>query len=203
MRFIHRFSPQWQLTAVMSSKGGHGVGISRRIFLKGCALALPGLMLAAPRARLEAASTERSLSFYHTHTDERLNLVYHDGAQYLPRALQEINRFLRDFRTEEVRPIDPRLLDILSAICAVTESHGTIEVISGYRSPTTNRMLRNKSIGVAKKSLHMRGKAIDLRLTDVDSANLRKAAVALGQGGVGYYRKSDFVHLDTGRFRTW
>ena len=157
----------------------------------------------APWAGPLAALDARSLRFYHTHTGERLSLVYHDGVQYLPKALQEINRFLRDFRTEEVRPIDPRLLDILSAICANTESRGTIEVISGYRSQTTNARLRDKSMGVAKKSLHMQGKAVDLRLTDVDTGNLRKAAIALGQGGVGYYRKSDFVHLDTGRFRTW
>ncbi len=187
----------------MISEKARRTGVSRRRFLQGCALTLPGLMFMAPWTGLVAASGKRSLRFYHTHTDERLNLVYHDGVQYLPKALQEINRFLRDFRTEEVRPMDPRLLDILSAICAATESRGTIEVISGYRSPTTNARLRDKSKGVARKSLHMQGKAIDMRLTGVNTANLRKAAIALGQGGVGYYRKSDFVHLDTGRFRTW
>ncbi len=193
-----------QLTAVMTLIGRKAtLTLSRRNFLKGCALSLPGVMLASPATGLGAAPRERSLRLYHTHTDESLHLTYHDGAQYLPRALQEINRFLRDFRTEEVRPIDPRLLDLLSAICVLTESRGRIEVISGYRSPTTNNMLRAESRGVAKKSLHMQGKAIDLRLSDVDSANLRKAAVALAQGGVGYYRKSNFVHLDTGRFRTW
>ncbi len=191
------------MAAVMDYQDRRGAGVSRRLFLRGCALALPGAMLMAPRARLEAAPGERSLSLYHLHTAERLNLVYHDGDQHIPKALQEINRFLRDFRTEEVRPVDPRLLDILSAICALTESRGTIQVISGYRSPATNRMLRHKGKGVASKSLHMQGKAIDLRLSDVDSASLRKAAIALGQGGVGYYGKSNFVHLDTGRVRSW
>ncbi len=187
----------------MISEKRMGIGVSRSCFLMGCAIALSGALFMAPRAGLAAASGERELRFYHTHTDERLNLVYHDGAQYLPKALQEINRFLRDFRTEEVRPVDPRLLDILSAICAVTESRGVVEVISGYRSPTTNSLLRNKSRGVAEKSLHMRGKAIAMRLTNMETANLRKAAIALGQGGVGRYPESDFMHLDTGRFRTW
>ncbi len=164
-------------------------------------LALPALSV--PPAQALTRPSERRLSFHHTHTDERLSLVYHDGRRYLPESLRRIDRFLRDFRTEEIHPIDPRLLDILYTVTLSTGARGRFEVISGYRSPKTNAMLRTKSSGVAKHSLHMQGKAIDVRLSDVDCGALRKCAVSLKQGGVGYYPRSNFVHLDTGRYRTW
>lgn len=111
--------------------------------------------------------------------------------------------FLRDFRTGEVRPIDPGLLDIISQIQSKTNSRGTVEIISGYRSPQTNNLLRNRSSGVATHSLHLEGRAVDIRITDLPTRQLRDTAIALRTGGVGYYASSDFVHLDTGRFRTW
>lgn len=181
-----------------------GIDQSRRFFVKGCALLIPGAALVTPWHLVRAATVERTLSFHHTHTGENLSLVYHDGADYLPDALSEINRLLRDFRSEETYPIDPSLLDLLSTVRTLTGDRGTFEVISGYRSPSTNTMLRRKGGGgVAKRSLHMQGKAIDVRLNGVDSAKLRKASISLARGGIGYYPKSDFVHLDTGRFRTW
>ncbi len=171
----------------------------RRALLQATFLAPLGFAL----PRIGFAAVERQLSFHHTHTGEKLSIVYHDGRDYLSGPLKDIDSFLRDFRTEEIKPIDRRLLDQLFALSALTESRGTFEVISGYRSPQTNAKLRGKNGGVAKKSLHMQGRAIDVRLTDIPSVNLRKAALSLKSGGIGYYRRSDFVHLDTGRFRTW
>jgi uncharacterized protein YcbK (DUF882 family) len=180
------------------------IDLTRRSFVKGCAMLLPAVAVISPWNLARASATERTLAFHHTHTGENLTLVYHDGADYLPDALDAVSHLLRDFRSEETHPIDPALLDILSQVRSMTGEHGTFEVISGYRSPATNSMLRRKgSGGVAKRSLHMQGKAIDVRLTGVDSVQLRKASIALAGGGVGYYSKSDFVHLDTGRFRTW
>lgn len=158
-----------------------------------------------PLSQIASATVagERKLSFYHTHTGEKLSVVYHDGSEYLSESLSDIDSCLRDFRTGDIKTIDPRLLDQLFALKRMTGSSGVYEVISGYRSPGTNSKLRKKSSGVAKKSLHMQGRAIDVRLTGVDCGKLRKAAVALKVGGVGLYRQSDFVHLDTGSYRTW
>ena len=148
-------------------------------------------------------STKRVLSFYHTHTGERLTVVYLSDGAYVDSALAQISHFLRDFRTGDAVDIDPELLDILHIVYERTGSRGHFEVISAYRSPKTNEMLRSNSSGVAKKSQHLHGKAIDVRLTDVPISSLRSAAYELQRGGVGYYTASDFVHLDTGRFRTW
>ncbi len=149
------------------------------------------------------AADERRLSFYHTHTHERLDTVFFKDGEYIPSALEEVNRFLADFRTGEVAVIDPKLLDLIYEIRASLGSNGTYEVISAYRSPTTNEMLRNRSDGVAKNSQHLLGTAIDVRLDDVSTEKLRDAALAMKKGGVGYYRISNFVHIDTGRFRRW
>ncbi len=145
----------------------------------------------------------RSLSFFHTHTGEELTVTYWQDGEYLDSALAEINHFLRDFRTGDAYNMDPELLDILHLVYEKTESQGHFEVISAYRSPKTNEMLRSRSGGVAKKSQHLEGKAIDVRLTDVPISKLRRVAYELQRGGVGFYEASDFVHLDTGRFRTW
>ncbi len=177
-----------------------GLCHSRRRFLGGVVAA--GAML-APWTRAAASTGERGLAFYHTHTGERLKTVYYAGGDYVPDALEEINHLLRDFRTGDVSPIDPQLLDILAEVRALTGSRAEFQIISGYRSPQTNAMLRSTSSGVAKKSLHMQGRAIDVRLTQFDTAKLRKAALSLRAGGVGYYPGSDFVHLDTGRVRSW
>ncbi len=96
-----------------------------------------------------------------------------------------------------------QLIDMLHALGSVTESQGTFEIISAYRSPKTNKALRDQGRGVAKRSLHMQGRALDIRLTDVSTANLRKAALAMKTGGVGFYPKSDFIHIDNGRVRFW
>ena len=146
---------------------------------------------------------ERSLSFFHTHTHETLEVTYSVGGEYVESALEEINDFLADFRTGDEIIIDPRLLDLIYDVRASLNSNGTYEVISAYRSPKTNEKLRSKSSGVAKKSQHLLGKAIDVRLRNVDSRDLRDAALKIKRGGVGYYAKSDFVHMDTGRVRGW
>ncbi len=151
------------------------------------------------------ASDERRLSFYHTHTGKRLNVVYARNGAYDPTALQKINRFLSDFRTGDIVRMDPELLDLIYDVRAALGTNGAYHVVSAYRSPTTNEMLRGRSkkSGVAKKSQHLLGKAIDVRLEGVDTQALRDQALALRRGGVGYYASSDFVHLDTGRVRSW
>ena len=176
---------------------------SRRRFLGATAglLALP--MLAVPKRSRASVAEPRTLSFLHTHTAERLSLAYAAGDTYFPEALATVNRFLRDFRNGEIHPIDPRLLDQLHALSSVTGSKASYEVISGYRSPATNQALHERSQGVATRSLHLEGRAIDIRLPDVPLADLRDAAVSLRAGGVGYYAGSRFVHLDTGRPRRW
>jgi len=138
-----------------------------------------------------------------THTGERIDLVYWREGRYLRGALRRLARMLRDHRTGDVHPIHPRLFDYLVALRAQVERDERFEVISGYRSPKTNRMLRAHSSGVAKHSLHMDGKAIDIRLPGVRLATLRDAAIGLRRGGVGFYPRSDFIHVDVGRPRTW
>lgn len=177
--------------------------ITRRHFLHTISLAATGLALYSPWRSVFAKGPDRTLSFYHTHTGEDLKLTYFSDGNYLDDALGEINHYLRDFRTNEIHPIDSHLLDILFAVQNACESNGTFEVISGYRSPKTNKLLHDQGHGVALHSLHMVGKAIDVRLTDVKTSSLRKAAMSLKRGGVGYYAQSDFVHMDTGRVRYW
>lgn len=172
----------------------------RRLLLKGLGALSLGLGYPAARA---ASLQDCQLSFRHTHTDESLRVVYRSGGQYLPSALTQINHLLRDFRTGEVQPMDPALLDILHAL-GKTCGEQRFEIISGFRSPATNAMLKKAGGGgVAKHSLHMEGRAIDVRVPGLDSAHLRDAALSLGLGGVGYYPVENFVHLDTGRVRSW
>ena len=175
----------------------------RRRLLQGMVCAMPGLLMARPVTGLAAVSEQRRLTFHHTHTNEKLSIDYFAGHRYLTEALQKVNYFLRDFRTGDKYPMDPQLLDILYSVQQATGNHGTFEIISGYRSPATNEKLRRRSSGVAKHSLHMQGRAVDIRLTDVSIDAIRHAAIDLKSGGVGIYRRSNFVHLDTGRFRTW
>jgi uncharacterized protein YcbK (DUF882 family) len=164
-------------------------------------LALPALSI--PSLGYSASAASRSLAFYHTHTGEALDIVYREGNAYLPDALENIDGFLGDFRTGETYPIDPTLLDQLHDIQEALGKTGRYEIISAYRSPKTNNMLRGKSNSVAKRSLHMQGRALDIRLTDVSTDKLRAAALELKSGGVGYYPKSKFIHIDTGRVRRW
>jgi uncharacterized protein YcbK (DUF882 family) len=174
----------------------------RREFLKvlggavAATAAAPGRLLAGPR-------DERLLSFVHTHTRERITVPYFADGGYLPEGLASLDTFLRDHRTGDEHPIDPALFDILNDLRLATGTRNPFQVISCYRSPRTNAMLRGKSRGVASGSLHLQGKAIDVRLADVGSASLRDAAVELARGGVGHYRGPDFVHVDTGRVRRW
>ena len=175
--------------------------ISRRTFVTTLAGALP--ILALPRSVRALSTATRTLNFVHTHTGERLSVEYFGGGAYVPDALTTVNHFLRDFRTGDVHAIDPNLLDLLHSLTDLTGSALPFQVISAYRSPATNDMLRHRSEGVSAGSLHMQGRAIDIRLADVPLAALRGAALAARRGGVGYYPASDFVHVDTGRVRTW
>jgi len=173
---------------------------SKRQFMAGL-LTLP--LVTDAVARSTPVSSTRELSFYHTHTGKDLSIVYHDGVSHISSALQNINQFLSDFRTDEIHPIDTRLLDALYLLQQKSNVENSFEVISAYRSPKTNDQLRNKSHGVAKRSLHMQGKAIDIRLKGINTKKLRDTAIAMKIGGVGYYHRSDFIHLDTGRVRYW
>ncbi len=145
----------------------------------------------------------RQLSFYHTHTNETLDVVYFENGDYVASGLAEINDFLGDFRTGEVAPIDPALLDLIYDLRETLGSDGRYEVISAYRSPKTNEMLRSRGGGVARNSQHVLGKAIDVRLDDTPIEALRDAALTMQRGGVGFYEQSNFVHIDTGRVRRW
>jgi uncharacterized protein YcbK (DUF882 family) len=160
-------------------------------------------MLFLPKIVFADTGAPRTLNFLHTHTSERLAIEYFSGGQYVTGALAEVNHFLRDFRTGDVHTIDPSLLDLLHQLAGTTGASRPFQVISGYRSPATNAMLRAHSEGVASGSLHMKGQAIDIRLADVPLAKVRAAALGMKKGGVGYYPASDFVHVDTGRVRTW
>ena len=165
------------------------------------------LLLAAPLGRASNPSPrEYRLRFYHTHTNERLDIVYRRGDTYLPEAVATLDRYLRDHRTGEVHHFDPRLFDLLYDLtAAVNDSAGEIDVICGYRTPWSNEFLRTRSAhtGVAVHSLHMQAEAIDIRLPGIATTALRDAALRLQRGGVGYYRESNFVHVDVGRVRRW
>jgi uncharacterized protein YcbK (DUF882 family) len=156
------------------------------------------------RSAVAAPSGERSLALVHTHTRERIELVYAAAGNYLDDALLKLNRFLRDHYSGEVGRMDPQLFDLMHRVRQVLGTEQPFEVISGYRDPQTNEHLRQtRGGGVARRSLHMEGRAIDLRVTGVSLADLRDAALSLRAGGVGYYPDSRFVHLDTGRVRNW
>jgi len=174
--------------------------IGRRVFLQNATLASLSLRGIAAHAETRQA---RSLTLVHTHTGEHLSETYFDSNGYVPDALGRINRFLRDFRTDEVHAIDVRVLDILHDLQVMTGHDAPYEIISGYRSLQTNAALRRNSTGVAEHSFHMQGRAIDLRLSDFATVELHDLARTLGRGGVGFYPRSDFVHLDSGPVRFW
>lgn len=176
--------------------------LHRRRFLKLAAAATTTLISLPALARLPAQG-ERQLAFYNTHTGERLRTVYWAEGDYIAEALQAMNQLLRDHRTGDVHPIEPALFDVLYSLRRSLDSGGEFQIISGYRSPATNAMLNRNSDGVATRSLHMQGLAMDVRLTDRPLTELHRAALALGAGGVGFYPKSDFVHVDLGRVRRW
>ena len=146
---------------------------------------------------------ERELKFYHTHTEKSLQVVYYRNGEYMPEALSQLRVFLADWRDAKQHDMNPALLDVLWRLQQVRSSNETWEVISAYRSPETNELLRSRSSGVAKKSQHLLGNAIDIRLRGRDLKDLYESARDLKLGGVGYYPGADFVHVDTGRVRYW
>lgn len=179
--------------------------VSRRTLVKLGALAAAAAIL--PRSAFASnpspSVAEKSLAFYNTHTGENLKTVYWAEGHYLGQSLREINHILRDPRNDEVHDIDTGLLDLLFAIRKQIDTNQPFHVISGYRSAATNEFLRAHTTGVAEHSLHLVGQAIDIRSPGRDLRTLQKVAVALKGGGVGYYPKSDFVHVDIGRVRYW
>ena len=162
-----------------------------------------GLAATAMHLSDARALDAKQLSFYHTHTHKRLDIVYFENGEYVDSALEEINRYLGDFRTGDTTVMDLGLLDLIYDIRETLGSHGTYEVISAYRSPKSNEMLRATGGGVARNSQHLLGTAIDVRLEDIPIEVLRDAALSMQRGGVGFYKQSDFVHIDTGRVRRW
>ncbi len=177
-----------------------GTTTSRRRFLALTALSSPALIWPG---LVRATARPRRLAFHHTHTGEMLDLEYSEAGRYIPDALVSIDHLLRDFRSGETHPIDPALLDILYSLRQTVHSSTPFEIISGFRSPTTNAMLARNGGGVSRNSLHLSGRAIDIRLPGVTTADLRNAGMRLRAGGVGYYPDSDFIHVDTGRVRYW
>lgn len=195
-------------------------GLTRRRFLFAAAstgviaLAGSGAAVAAESTSAVAAAdsaagaagarwVSRWLELFNTHTAEAISLAYRDARGFVAPALGKLNLLLRDHRVNEAAPIDPTLFDQLADLAEAAGVEPRYEIISGYRSPRTNAMLAGASHGVARRSLHMEGRAIDVRLKGVSCADLRDLALTAGRGGVGYYRRSDFVHLDTGRVRSW
>jgi uncharacterized protein YcbK (DUF882 family) len=181
---------------------------NRRSFL-GYGAAATAAALVPGRAQAATAVSkrpERVLSFFHTHTGERLKIAYCCDGVYQPEALTQLNHLLRDFRSDLEKPIDPKLFDLLHELNGTLETEQPYHIISGYRSPETNTMLRERGgshTGVATQSLHMVGKAMDIRVPGVKLDHLRTAAASLKLGGVGFYPSSNFVHVDTGRVRFW
>jgi len=179
---------------------------TRRHFLKFATATTAALVAPAALARVAPAG-ERTLKLYNLHTGEHMSATYWVDGLYVPDEMAAINHILRDYRTDEVRHMDRRLFDLLYTLqqrtLPGTGKRGAFHVISGYRSPKTNRSLSRMSSGVAKHSLHTKGQAIDIRLPGVELKHLRQAALQLRAGGVGYYPRSNFVHVDTGRPRFW
>ncbi|GIK48697.1 MAG: YcbK family protein [Hyphomonadaceae bacterium] len=170
---------------------------------------LPGNAAAVQAASPSAAPADlplreaKRLSFINTHTGDTFADAYWEGGAYVPDALSAINQVMRDHRTGEVHDIDPRLLDQLHTLRGLVDASAPYQIISGYRSPATNAALHANSSGVASRSLHMDGRAIDIRVRGVDLTRLRDAALGMHAGGVGYYAASNFIHIDTGRVRRW
>ena len=178
---------------------------SRRQFLKlGMLVTVAGLSPFPAHAALrDTAARERLLAFYNTHTGESIQTVYWAEGGYIPQALADIDHILRDHRNNEIKDMSPALLDLLYGINGIIEARQPFHIISGYRSPTTNAKLAASSGGVAKHSMHLDGKAIDICVPGHDLIQVRRAAFMLHGGGVGYYPGSDFVHVDVGRVRQW
>lgn len=199
---MERFARGAEGPQALAARGG---SVSRRHLLKlgsviaGTAL-VPGAALAALRVPYPP---ERALKFYNLHTGESLSTVYCENGRYVDGALTQINYILRDFRANEIKPIDPRLLDLLYSLNRRLYTPEPFAIISGYRSPATNAMLAARSEGVARRSLHIEGKAADIRVPGRSLLEVWRAAIDQWSGGVGFYPRSDFVHVDVGRVRFW
>ncbi|MFV3076650.1 YcbK family protein [Niveispirillum fermenti] len=186
----------------MSGRRGFLRGLGGLFLGAGAAIAAPTI-LTSPADAASVNAARRSLSFMSLHTKEKLRVTYYANGTYDKGALSDINQMLRDWRTGEVGTMDPKLMDLLFQLRQRLRSDDPFHVISGYRCPKTNAMLASKSDGVATKSLHMVGKAIDITMPGRQLARIRQEAAGLRLGGVGIYSKSGFVHVDTGKVRYW
>lgn len=189
---------------VSTMTGIASISTSRRTFLK---MGVSAILAAAAHpviAAVDPAGIDpHVLSFYNIHTGEALRTCYRANGKLIDQAVERINYILRDYRTGDIKPVDPNLLDLLHQIVTEVSPHAPINIISGYRSPRTNAALRKITQGVARNSLHIEGRAIDIRIPGKKTSAIRKLAVELKSGGVGYYPDSDFVHLDTGPIKIW
>lgn len=180
------------------------VGISRRGFLTRSTMAAAGaLLLPSAKSFGSVLSTERTLTFHNVNTNEEVSIRCCPDKEYDRETRLRFSSLLRDHHADEVREMDPGLIDILFAMSVFTDNSGPIKILSGYRSPETNSWLKSFNHGVAEHSMHIEGKAIDIRMDDVNTRTIRDAGLALAMGGVGYYPSSNFVHLDTGSIRSW
>ncbi len=181
-------------------------GIDRRDVLKmglaGALAAATPILLSTPSQAATNANAWRA-RFKQAHTGETFDGVYRVGNKYLPEAFERLNYVLRDHRSGEVFPMDPHVLDILTMVQRKTGQREPIKIYSGYRSPKTNSGLRKNSGGVARNSFHMYGQALDMHMDNYSTSSLYKIAKSLRAGGVGYYPRSKFVHVDTGTVRSW
>ena len=186
-----------------SPPGNHT--LSRRRFLRlGTLTMIAGLTPHLALAHTQGpARFERAVDLYNTHTGESLSMPYWADGHYIPEVLDQYNYLLRDHHTDEVMTIDPQLLDLLYTIGEITEMHETVNVVSAYRSYTTNVRLRERGVGVARNSLHVHGKAVDIRTPGHNLRLIRRVALALELGGVGYYPRANFLHIDAGPARSW
>ena len=176
---------------------------TRRRFLQLGLIATAGLIATPAMAAVPRVKSARTLSFHNLHTDEKLQVTYWKDGRYGRTAMAHIDHLLRDHYSGDEHPIHPRLMDLLYDLQHRTKNHGTIEVISGYRSPKTNMMLASYSDGVASRSYHTKGMAIDIRMPGTSLSRIHKTALAMRRGGVGYYPDSQFVHVDVGPVRKW
>jgi uncharacterized protein YcbK (DUF882 family) len=175
----------------------------RRSFLKSSVVLASAVGMPALAKAAQPAPTERTLRMYNTHTGESLRRVFWAEGQFIPDALKDINKLLRDHRNDKIAEMDPKLIVLLNDVSDKFGDNQVLHIISGYRSPESNAKLAAASNGVARHSMHMEGKAIDIRLPGKNLAQLQKAAMSMKAGGVGYYPDSQFVHMDTGRVRYW
>lgn len=187
----------------MNNDGSNG--ISRRSLLR---IFAATALVAAPTYSnafgfLKGAGDIRRVKMYSPRTGESVDAIYWIDGEYIPEVLKSMNHFMRDWRTDDAVSMDPRNLDIIAATHRLLDVTEPYSLLSGYRSPATNKMLREHSRGVARNSLHMKGMAADLRLHARSVSQIRKAAESCSAGGVGHYNRSNFVHMDCGPVRTW